>query len=136
LADEAKSELRGGSGEVVLLVEDEAVLRRLVKKILLDLDYAVIDAPNGPKALAMLDGAPGIDLLLSDVVLPGGMTGIELAQAVTQRNPDIRVLLMSGYPTDALERAGQLAEDIELLPKPFTRTALARKLRQVLEPAS
>jgi CheY-like chemotaxis protein len=136
LADEAQNELHGGSGEVVLLVEDEAVLRRLVKKILLDLDYAVIDAPNGPKALAMLDGAHGIDLLLSDVVLPGGMTGIELAQAVTQHNPDIRVLLMSGYPIDALERAGQLAEDIELLPKPFTRAALARKLRQVLEPAS
>jgi len=125
--------LQSGSGEGILLVEDERVLRRLVKKILQGLDYAVVDAPNGPQALQLLDSSNGIELLLSDVVLPGGMTGIELAATVTERRPEIKVLLMSGYPTDALDRAGQPIEEIALLAKPFTRVTLARRLRQVLE---
>jgi CheY-like chemotaxis protein len=127
------SKLQSGSGEAVLLVEDEPVLRRLVKKILIDLDYAVVDAPDGPRALEILGGSARIELLLTDVVLPGGMTGIELAATVTERRPEIKVLLMSGYPTDALDRARQPSEEIELLAKPFTRVTLARRLREVLE---
>ncbi len=91
----------------------------------------MLEAGDGTEALATLQASSRIDLLLSDVVLPGGMSGPDLAERVTDRYPGIKVLFMSGYP-DARHRRSLLFENTELLGKPFGKRDLAQKVRAVL----
>jgi CheY-like chemotaxis protein len=123
-----------GSGESILLVEDELAVRRLVSNILKGLGYQVTEARDGDEALALLEGIGTLDLLLSDVVLPGSLSGRSLAAAVVQRRPRTKVLLMSGYAPDVLDERGVSGRAPELLHKPFGKAALARKIRSVLDP--
>ena len=81
----------------------------------------------------MLDAAPQIDLLLTDVVLPNGMNGRQLSEEVLRRRPDIKVLFVTGYTRNAIIHHGRLDPDIDLLTKPFTADALTRKIRQILD---
>jgi len=119
--------------EVVLVVEDDPDVRAFLAASLGTLGYTVIEAEDGPAALALLDGKPRIDLLLADVVLPRGMNGREVAEAVRGRYPEIGVLFTSGYTENAVIHHGKVDEAVELLSKPYTRQTLARRVRQVLD---
>ncbi len=120
--------------ETVLLVEDELSLRKLSRQLLELCGYAVLEAENGTDALKISQdhSRKAIHLLLTDVVMPG-MSGRVLADNIAKQRPDTRVLYMSGYTGQTVGQHGVLAEGSFFLPKPFTREALARKVREVLE---
>ena len=122
-----------GGRETVLLVEDDPSVRAVVAEVLTQQGYRVLRAPDGQAALELARGHPAaINLLLTDVVMPG-MTGRELAEALTAVRPGLRVLYMSGYTDDAVVRHGVLEEGMPFLQKPFTPRALASKVREVLD---
>jgi CheY-like chemotaxis protein len=131
--DESSPEgLRGT--ETILLVEDEAPVRSVTRQLLERNGYTVLEAPDGPTALALLekaDGSQRVDLLLTDVVMPG-MSGRELADRLTARRPGLRVVFMSGYTDDAVVRHGMLEPGLAYLEKPFRPPALLRKVRDTL----
>ena len=119
--------------ETVLLAEDEEVVRRLAREILIDNGYQVLDAGNGREALLISEAHRGeIHLLLTDVVMPR-LSGRELVERIRPLRPDMRVLYMSGYTDDAILRHGVLEEEVPFLQKPFTAEILARKVREVLD---
>jgi len=118
-------------------VEDEPAVRKLVITILTNLGYQVVAAEDGLQALLTLETLDSLDLLLSDVVLPGGLSGRGLAQKIAQQRPDVKVLLMSGYAAEVLAEQGAAGVEpgasTELLHKPFRKAELARKVRDALE---
>jgi PAS domain S-box-containing protein len=120
-------------GETILLVEDEAGVRRFAVEMLGELGYCVLDAPDGATGLRLLDAHPEITLLFTDVGLPGGMNGRRLADEALRRRPDLKVLFTSGYTGDAIVHHGRLDPDVQLIVKPFTFEGLATKLRRVLD---
>ena len=101
--------------------------------LLSNLGYEVMEAANGPAALSMLEKSSRVNLLFTDVVLPGGMNGPELAAEVARRRPGIGILYTSGYTEEAIIHQGGLDEGIELLPKPFRREDLAQKIRSAID---
>jgi two-component system, cell cycle sensor histidine kinase and response regulator CckA len=116
-----------------LLVEDEPGVRLVAQRILQSRGYVVIEAQDVDDALRIADepGRP-IDLLLTDVVMPG-LNGRELAERITEKHPDTRVLFMSGYTDTAIAHHGVLSSGAALLQKPFTADSLAVKVREVLD---
>ncbi|WP_262298269.1 hybrid sensor histidine kinase/response regulator [Microvirga sesbaniae] len=120
-----------GQGETVLLVEDEPRVRRMTITRLQNLGYRVLDAANGTAALGLLDQHPEVDLLFTDMVMPGGMTGSDLAEAVQARRPGMKVLFTSGYAEPDVVRRGQ-ATEAGWLRKPYSMLELARSLRDIL----
>ncbi len=120
-------------GETVLVVEDDPDLRTLAVTLLGNLDYQVLEAATAAAALEQLGTTTRVNLLLTDVVMPGGMNGRELAAEVERRAPGINVLYMSGYTEDAIMHHGRLDADAKLLQKPFSRADLARAVRCVLD---
>jgi PAS domain S-box-containing protein len=118
--------------EVILLVEDDAMLRKLAVRTLTGLGYRVAEAEDGSAAMQILKEAGQIDLLLTDVVFPKGVSGPNLARQAQQERPGLKVLYMSGYTRDAIEANG-LSEVGSLISKPFLKAELARKLREVLD---
>jgi CheY-like chemotaxis protein len=121
-----------GGAELVLVVEDDELVRRYAVSELRSLGYRVLDAASGAEALEVLRQEPGIDLLFTDVVMPGGMTGRELADAATAQHPSLRVLYTSGYTENAIVHHGRLDAGVKLLAKPYRRAELARAVREVL----
>ncbi|MBK4733766.1 CHASE domain-containing protein [Noviherbaspirillum pedocola] len=124
--------LPGGS-ETVLAVEDDAGVRDIVVATLSMLGYRVLHATDADRALMILEHEPHVDLLFTDVVMPGSMRGPELAQRARERHPGIVVLFTSGYTRNAMVRDGKLEADVELLSKPYRRDQLARRVRQLLD---
>jgi len=122
-------------GESILVVEDDPLVRNLVAMQLRDLGYRVVEAADGPKARTILDSAQPIDLMLTDVVMPGGMTGRELAELAQRQRPNLKTLYTSGYTADAIVHQGKLEPGVHFLSKPFRRQDLAVKVREVLDPA-
>ncbi len=123
------------SGETIFVVEDDPDVRAYMATVLSTLGYSVVEAEDGPSAVAMLDGAPKIDLLLTDMMLPGGMNGIDVAQVVRDRIPDIRVIYTSGY-TDSEQVTQKLSgAGVEFLPKPYTIDRLTSTVRKLLDAA-
>ena len=119
--------------ETVLLVEDEDVVRNLVRSVLERSGYLVLEASTGMKAMEVLDQLSGrVHLLLTDVVVPG-MSGPELAEKVTASRPGTPVLYMSGYTDKAIVHHGVLDVGLAFIQKPFTPEALLRKIREVLD---
>ncbi len=119
--------------ETILLVEDDADVRQTVDRLLKSLGYQVIAAADGPAAVELIVGGLRPDLLLADVVLPKGMSGRDVSQAVAARVPSCRILFMSGYTEDAVMHHGRLDEGVVLLSKPFPRELLASKVRDLLD---
>jgi PAS domain S-box-containing protein len=125
-----------GGRETILLCEDDANVRAYSVEVLRDLGYHVLPVQDGPAALAAMEEAGGrIDLLFTDVVLPGGMTGADLASAARARQPGLRTLFTSGYARNAIVHHGRLDPGVDLLPKPFSYRDLAAKIREVLDRA-
>ena len=119
--------------EVIFVVEDNCEVRDMAVTLLEDLGYKVLHADNGPSAIAQLETAPVIDLLLTDVVLAGGMNGRDVAAELGRRRPDVKVLYMSGHLDKSLAHWDWPDEGVELLSKPFRKSELARKIRTVLD---
>jgi CheY-like chemotaxis protein len=119
--------------ETILLVEDEEVVRGLIKRILVQAGYTVLDAGGGMEAIRLCCAHPGtIDLLLTDVVLPE-ISGQEVAQCIMDLRPTIRILYMSGYTDETLIQNVVRDEKVEFIQKPFSWVGLTRKVRQVLD---
>ena len=129
----AMDEVPVAQGETVLVVEDDPDVRTLAVALLSKLGYQIMEAATGAAALAELGTTTRVNLLLTDVVLPGGMNGRELATEIARRVPGIQVLYMSGYTEDAIMHHGRLDADAKLLQKPFRRADLARAVRSVLD---
>jgi signal transduction histidine kinase len=124
-----------GSGESILLVEDNDDVRTFTAEVLRQLGYRVTTASDGKGALAALEQLGVFDLLFTDVGLPLGMTGRELAEETQRRWPHIRVLYTTGYARNSIVHHGRLDPGVELLLKPFTQSSLAAKVRRVLDKA-
>jgi len=118
--------------EHVLLVEDDPAVRASVLWQLRNLGYTVIDAPSGDEALALL-AAGGFDAIVSDMVMPGRMSGLMVLEEAARRWPEVGTVLMSGYTENSVIQAGRLPDHVHLLIKPFTKLALARALRQAID---
>jgi CheY-like chemotaxis protein len=117
----------------ILVVEDETGVREITVAILRSLGYRVLDAKDGDEALRVAaEHTAGVDLLLTDVVLPGSLRGRELAERITARHPGVKVLFMSGYTENAIVHHGRLDDGVQLLSKPFKREQLARKVAETL----
>ncbi|UFN50330.1 PAS domain-containing protein [Roseomonas sp. OT10] len=120
-----------GAGETVLVVEDEDTVRQVVIEVLRELGYRALEAPDGPHGLALMQSVGRIDLLVTDVGLPGGMNGRQLAEAARALRPELKVLFITGYADDAFGPEG-LAPGMQMLTKPFTLDALAARLREMV----
>ena len=119
--------------EQILLVEDDEEVNRFSTEVLRDEGYEVISTHEGASGLRLLDANPNIQLLFTDVVLPGGMNGRQLADEARRRRPDLRVLFTTGYTRNAIIHHGRLDAEVDLLTKPFTSEALVKKVRQILD---
>ncbi len=119
-------------GETILLVEDEARVRRITKARLTELGYNVLEAESGPAALQILAREPVVDLLFTDMIMPGGMTGSQLAAEVRHTRPDLPVLFASGYADPDMVKQASVQRG-NWLAKPYRAAELAQKLRAVLD---
>ena len=131
-APEAVADIRGGT-ETVLVVEDDAAVRESVAELLRSLGYRPLMADGPEAALAVVGSGAKIDLLFTDVVMPGGMPTPEFVRRAQALRPGMGVLYTSGYTANAIVHHGRLDEGVTLLSKPYTRPALAAKVRQVLD---
>ncbi|MCZ6511605.1 MAG: ATP-binding protein [Alphaproteobacteria bacterium] len=131
-APEEDVELRRGQAQVILVLEDEPDVRDLTVKFLEGLGYQVLEAPDSNAAMQVLDAADHVDLLLTDVVLPGGVSGPEFAAKAKSLYPLIRVVFMSGYAADSVANDENIQFDEVLLKKPFRRADLAQVLQSTL----
>ncbi|HEV2677929.1 MAG TPA: CHASE3 domain-containing protein [Aliidongia sp.] len=116
----------------ILVVEDDEAVREVVVMHLRDFGYSVIEAGDGAEALERAGGTVPIDMVLTDVVLPGTIRGKELVRRLTDLSPGLKVLFMSGYTENAIVHHGKLDDGVQLLSKPFKRDQLARKVAEVL----
>ena len=130
----AKGDRSLGGMETILLVEDDELVRRYAQAQLAALGYRVLHAEDGQQALRLLQGGEPVDLLFTDVVMPG-MSGRELAQQALAQRPRLRVLYTSGYTEDAIVHEGRLEPGVRLLAKPYRRDELARSIRGLLDAA-
>ncbi len=121
-----------GGSETVLVVEDDEDVRGTVVDLLSELGYRVLRAKDAQSALAIVESGVPIDLLFTDVVMPGPLGSPELARTARERLPNVAVLFTSGYTDNAIVHGGRLDEGVDLLSKPYSREAMARKIRSVL----
>jgi len=119
--------------ETILVVEDDALVRNFVATQLQGLGYQTVTAADGPSALTIIDNGQPFDLLFTDVILPGGMTGRQLADEVALRRPGMKVLYTSGYTDNAIVHQGRLDPGVLLLSKPYRKSQLANMIRRALE---
>jgi signal transduction histidine kinase/ActR/RegA family two-component response regulator len=131
LEAKAASEPIAGGGETVLVVEDDAAMRRIARRQLLELGYLVFEADRAANALRLLE-TEHVDLLFTDIVTPGSIDGLALAHTAAARWPELKILLTSGFPQTRLDERGQV-NGMRLLSKPYGRDELARVLREVLD---
>ncbi len=120
-----------GSGETVMVVEDDPSVRMIVTELLSEVGYGVLEATDADTAIPILQSNQRIDLLVSDVGLPG-MNGRQLAEVARQSRPDLKILFITGYAQNAAVRAGFLADGMDMMTKPFAVDALATKIRDIL----
>jgi PAS domain S-box-containing protein len=123
---------RAEQGETVLVVDDEPTVRMLVTEVLEELGYAAIEAADGASGLKVLQSDVRIDLLVTDVGLPGGMNGRQMADAARERRPDLKVLFITGYAENAAIGHGHLEPGMQVLTKPFAMEALASRIKLLI----
>ncbi len=133
VAPPSQKDVPPGRGEHILVVEDDPDLRQHAEAQIRALGYRVSVAENADEALALLEQDPSVDLLFTDVIMPGSMHGAELARTARAAYPDLKVLYTSGYTKNVTLNKGRLDENVELLPKPYRREDLARRLREQLD---
>ncbi len=131
-ADEAVAAPRSGLGESVLVVEDEAVVRNLIVEVLHDLGYRALEAADGPAGLRLLQSGERIDLLVTDVGLPG-MNGRQLADQARVTRRDLKILFITGYAETAAMASGFLEPGMAMMTKPFSTEALMARIRGIIE---
>ncbi len=124
---------RAIGNERILVVEDDEALRIYTVEILSELGYHVFESQHGRDALRLLDTPQPIDLLFTDIVMPGGMNGRQLADAALQRRPGLKVLFTTGYTRNAIVHQGRLDPGVQMIGKPFSMEALASKVRDILD---
>jgi PAS domain S-box-containing protein len=124
--------MSGGPHEVVLVVEDDDDVRMFTTESLRDVGFTVLETSDAPSALRMLEHHPEVQLLFTDVGLPG-INGAQLVAEVKLRRPDVKVLFTTGYARNAIVHQGRLDPGVELITKPFTRSQLASRIRDVLD---
>ncbi len=124
---------RLGAGETILIVEDDVTVRELVLEVLGELGYQALDAHDGPSGLAMLRSRHHIDLLVTDVGLPG-INGRQLAEQGRELRPGLRVLFITGYAENATFGSGHLDPDMQMITKPFAVEVFAAKIKEMLAP--
>ncbi|KMS65433.1 hypothetical protein BVRB_036040 [Beta vulgaris subsp. vulgaris] len=134
LAEETAGDIAGGN-ETVLVVEDDDAVRDITISMLVDLGYTVLKARDADSGLAIIESGVSIDLLFTDVVMPGRLKSSELARKAKERRPDIEVLFTSGYTENSIVHGGRLDPGVNLLSKPYGRETLARKIRMLLDKA-
>ena len=121
-------------GETVLVVDDDATVRTLIAGVLTENHYRLLDAADGPSALKVLEARQRrIDLMVTDVGLPGCMNGRQLADAARQLRPELRILFITGYAENAVVGNGHLEPGMAVLAEPFAMSSLANKVREILE---
>ena len=135
LAPEPLGGVSGGT-ETVLVVEDDDDVRATAVELLSELGYNVLRAKDAASGLAIIDSGIPIDMLFTDVVMPGPLQSRDLARRAQERLPGIAILFTSGYTENAIVHGGRLDEGVELLSKPYTHEALARRVRQCLDGAA
>ncbi|GAM96613.1 sensory box histidine kinase/response regulator [alpha proteobacterium U9-1i] len=131
--DAPRETMEAGDGETVLVVDDEAILRMLMLDILQDNGYRALEASDGPSALKILESDARVDLLITDVGLPGGMNGRQVADAARRKRPDLKVLFITGYAENAVVGNGHLAPGMEIVAKPFEIATFGQKVRDIIE---
>jgi CheY-like chemotaxis protein len=119
--------------EKILIVEDDEAMRQLAGRLLRAMGYTTVETGTGAEALQVLARDREIALILSDVVLPGGMKGPQLAEQAKTIRPDVKLIYMSGYTDNAIAHHGRLDPGVKLLQKPFRRTELGAVVRAVLD---
>ncbi|SHF75294.1 PAS domain S-box-containing protein [Kaistia soli DSM 19436] len=120
-------------GETVLIVDDESIVRMLVVDVLREAGYLVLEAADGPSGLKVMQSAARIDLLVTDVGLPGGMNGRQMADAGRLLRPDLKVLFVTGYAENAVVGNGHLEPGMQVITKPFAVEALGNKVREMID---
>ena len=134
---EAAEPTRAANGaigtETILVVEDDEALRSYTVEMLAELGYRVLSATNGAAAIDILDSGADIDLLFTDVVMPGGINGRQLANEAVRRRPGLKVLFTTGYTRNAIVHHGRLDPGLEMIGKPFSSDELTRKVRAILD---
>ena len=128
LADAPRAE----QGETVLVVDDEPTVRMLVMEVLEELGYAAIEAADGPSGLRVLQSDARVDLLVTDVGLPGGMNGRQMADAARVGRPDLKVMFITGYAENAVVGNGHLEPGMHVMTKPFAMEALATRIKELI----
>jgi len=121
--------------EIVLVVEDDDEVRRTTVDTLVSLDYEVLQAADGPTAAEIIKMTPSIDIVFADIVMPGGMSGVQLVEVARQIKPDLKMLLASGYSSEMFsgEQQPDRLKDVQMLQKPYSRTDLAATLRKIID---
>jgi CheY-like chemotaxis protein len=131
--DAAIAGVENGYGETILVVDDEPTVRLLIVDVLQDAGYRVLEAMDGPGGLKILQSDTRIDLLLTDVGLPGGMNGRQVADAGRALRPNLKVLFITGYAENAVIGNGQLGPGMQVITKPFAIDALANRVRDSID---
>jgi CheY-like chemotaxis protein len=119
-------------GQTVLVVEDEPLVRLLIIDLLQELGYRALEASDGPTGLRILDSPQRIDLLITDIGLPG-LNGRQVADAARVTRPDLKVLFMTGYAENAVAAKGFLAPGMQIITKPFVMDVFGRRIRELME---
>jgi CheY-like chemotaxis protein len=121
-----------GRGERILVVEDDAAVRRFVSSQLRRLNYDILETDDGWAALQLIEENEKIDLVFTDVVLPNGLSGVELARRARDRRPQLKVMLTSGYSEDVFDAHGRPERDVHLLRKPYRIQDLAQAVQSTI----
>lgn len=127
------SATRPACSETILVVEDDPRVRRVSVRRLKELGYTVIEADSGPAALKIVESGERFDILFTDIIMAGGMTGVDLARNVRRQRPDLKILFTSGYAEPAILKGGVLTEGAGWLGKPYSISELDAKLRELLD---
>jgi len=131
-ADDAGASFIGGGDEAILIVEDDVLVRKYVVTQVQSLGYRTFAAGDAREALAIIDTDENIDLLLTDVMMPGSINGRQLAVEASNRRPSLKVLFTSGYSENAMVHDGCLDAGVLLLAKPYRKQELAKMIRTAL----